>query len=131
MTPSAHSLTIRVLPGTLAVCRLAPQAPVPDWAQRGSLWALVRTGEELSVVCSQEHVPAEIQAQAGWRALKVAGPLDFALVGVLAGLTRPLAEAGVSVFAISTFDTDYLLVKDDRLEHAVQALLAAGFEVQS
>jgi hypothetical protein len=135
MTSFPPVFAIQVLPGALAVCRLAPSAPDPDWAQgggvqAGALSARVRTAEELSVVCAQELVPPGVQADIGWRALKVTGPLDFTLVGVLAGLARPLADAGVSIFAISTYDTDYVLVKEIDLERAIQALLGAGYEVR-
>jgi hypothetical protein len=93
------------------------------------LSAIIRTQEELSIVCEQENVPPDIRCERNWRAMKVAGPLDFALVGVLASLAGALADAGVSVFALSTYDTDYLLVKADTLERAIDALEAAGHRV--
>jgi hypothetical protein len=124
------SLTLCLLPETLAVCRLPPATPLPGWAARGGFWSLTRTPNELSIVCSQSDVPDGIQAERGWRGLQVEGPLDLSLVGVLAGLTRPLADAGVNIFAVSTYDTDYLLVKQERLEEAVRALEAAGFEIR-
>lgn len=114
----------------MAVCRLDPQAAVPLWAMQGSFWSLTRTAEELSIVCRQENVPNEIQAEGDWRALKVEGPLDFALIGILAELAGILARAEVSLFALSTFDTDYLLVRADRLEAAVAALRSACHEVR-
>jgi hypothetical protein len=113
--------TLLLLPGTYAVCRLAADEPIPAWAT-GALISVTRTGEELSVVCGAEAVPAGVRCETGWRCLRVAGTLDFSLVGVLATLLVPLAEAGVSVFAISTFDTDYLLVKESNLVRAVEAL---------
>jgi hypothetical protein len=91
--------------------------------------AFIRTRDELTVVCVERLVPPEVIAERGWRALQVQGPLDFALVGVLAAITVPLAEAGVSIFAISTYDTDYILVKEEALERAIQALGQAGFLV--
>lgn len=98
---------------------------------RGPLASVTRTGAELSVVCAQEAVPESVQAERGWRAMAVAGPLDFALTGVLASLAEPLAEAGVPIFVVSTFDTDWLLVKDDRLDDALAALRARGHEVRN
>ena len=83
----------------------------------------------MTVVCAAARVPADARAERGWRALRVAGPLDFALTGVLAAVAVPLADAGVSIFAVSTFDTDYVLVRADRLEAAVAALRAAGHRV--
>jgi uncharacterized protein len=118
------------VPGALAVARLEPDAPLPAWAQPGgALHAVVRTAAETTVVCAQDAVPAGVRAERGFRALAVAGPLDFALTGVLAGLALPLARAGVSIFAVSTYDTDHVLVREDRLEDAVAALRAAGHRV--
>jgi hypothetical protein len=124
-----HDLPLVVLPDKLAVCRLAVEAPFPDWARPGDLLAFIRSRAELTVVCVERLVPPEVIAERAWRALQVQGPLDFALVGVLAAITAPLAAAGVSVFALSTYDTDYILVKEDALERAVQALVQAGFLV--
>lgn len=121
MTP----LTLRVLPERLAICRLPAEATVPAWA-RGRFLAVTRTPTELSLVCAQADVPAGQQAERGWVALQVAGPLDFGLTGVLAALAVPLAEAEVSIFAISTYDTDYVLVREAQLATAVAALAAAG-----
>ena len=122
------SLTLSVLPDTLAVCRLDASAPIPGWAS--SFFSITRTRDELSIVCPQRNVPAEIQCERDWRGLCVAGPLDFALTGILAALAAPLADAGISIFAISTFDTDYMLVKEANLERAVTSLSQAGHEVQ-
>src|SRR5213596_2996029 len=97
-----HSLTLFLLPGHYAVCRLAADAPLPFWPA-GDLVSLTRTGDELSVVCRADCVPGGVRCEAGWRVLRVAGTLDFALVGVLVSLLVPLAEAGISVFALSTF----------------------------
>jgi hypothetical protein len=120
---------ISVLPGRFAVCRLPVDAAAPDWARPGMLLALIRTPEEFSLVCQERHVPPDVKAERGWRSLKVHGPLDFSLIGVLASLTTVLAEASVSVFVLSTFDTDYILVKDRQLVRALQALRQAGYTV--
>jgi hypothetical protein len=117
-----------VLPGSYAVCRLPAEAAFPDWAA-GDLVSVTRTAGEMSVVCREDAVPEGTWCERGWRCLRVAGTLDFALVGVLASLLVPLGEAGVSVFAVSTFDTDYLLVRDDDLARATAALRAAGHPV--
>ena len=124
-------MTLDVLPGRLAVCRLAPSASVASWMQAGPLWSVTRTDAELSVVCAEGAVPEGVTAETGWRALRVRGPLAFELTGILADLARTLAEAGVPIFAVSTFDTDVLLVKADRLDDAIDALRAAGHEVVS
>ena len=120
------ALTLQVLPEMLAVCRLEAAAPLPAWAMHGSFSALTRTADELSVICAQASVPPGVMCEANWRALKVAGPLGFSMVGVLAGIAGALAKAKISLFAVSTFDTDYILVKDADLPGALQALRAAG-----
>lgn len=106
-----------------------PDAPVPAWASQGEFFAIARSEDELSIVCESRRVPQGILCEGHWRVLKVAGPLDFFLVGVLASLAATLADADVSIFAISTFDTDYLLLKADRLDDAVAALQGAGHQV--
>ncbi len=102
---------------------------MPDWATAGEFCSIVRTVDELSIVCAEEAVPLGVTCQRGWRGLKVAGPLDFALTGVLASLAVPLAEASVSIFAISTYDTDILLVRGEQIETAIEALRRAGHVV--
>ena len=123
-------LKLSLLPTRLAVCWLAPDAPLPAWPD-GELTAITRTPDEISIVCAEACVPPGVTAEKGWRALKVAGPLDFSLTGVLAALAAPLAEAKISIFALSTFDTDYLLVKEAALAPALQTLRSAGHHIQS
>ncbi len=125
----AVELTVR--DGELAVVRLPAGSPVPDWARPGSggIVATIATADETSVVCDAGAVPAGATASTGWSALAVAGPLDHALTGILASLAVPLADAGVPIFAISTFDTDYVLVPASRLAKAVAALRGAGHAV--
>jgi hypothetical protein len=121
-------LRLTLLPQSLAVCKLAADAPSPTWP-RGAFTSITRTPDELSVICDDDAVPADVQAERGWRALRVEGPLPFELTGVAAALTAPLAEARISVFLIATFDTDYLLVKEDVLAQAMGVLRAAGHDV--
>jgi len=119
-----------VLPGRLAVARLAGTAAVPGWADGPGLVSITRRAEELSIVCSDGRVPADVRAERGWRALEVQGPIPFQEVGVLHALTGPLARAAVSVFALATFDTDVLLVREETLARALEALRAAGHQVE-
>jgi len=121
-------LRIRVLPQRCAVSRLAPDAPIPEWA-RGAFVSVTRTAAELSVVCDEAGVPADVAAQRGWRALEVEGPIPFETTGVAAAIAAPLAEAKVSVFMVATFDTDYVLVKAESLDDALAALNRAGIEI--
>jgi hypothetical protein len=122
---------LTLLPGTYSVCRLAPDAPWPAPPIAAGLFAATRTEGELSLVCPEAMVPPGARAERGFRALRVEGPLDFALTGILAELSGTLAAAGVSLFAISTFDTDYLLVRETALPHALAALRAKSHEVIS
>ena len=119
-------LTLTLAPERFAVCRLAPDAPVPPLPLGASLVALTLTPDELSLVTPEDAAPEGAKVEAGWRALRVAGPLDFSLTGVLASLAAPLAQAGIAIFVVSTYDTDYLLVRESTLDAALAALLAAG-----
>lgn len=118
-----------VLPQVLAIARLDPQEPLPVAVWQDPFWAIVKTEEELSIVCSAAVLQGYERIEPGWRALKVLGPLDFALVGILASLAAPLAAAQISIFAISTFDTDYLLVKQTDLQQAIQVLSEGNHRV--
>lgn len=132
MTPTAHTHRRRLLAieGVFAVCKLPPGEAIPAWATGGNFFSVTRTADELSVVCGEAAVPAGVVCERGWRCLRVAGAMPFSLVGVLASLTAPLASADVSVFAVSTFDTDYLLVKADDFAKAVTALRTARHTVE-
>ena len=123
-------LTLSVLPGEYAVCQLSPEAGLPAWATGGELFSLTRTPEEWSVVCAADRVPTDVLHTPGWAALMLHGPFDFALTGILASLLNPLHVAGVGIFALSTYDTDYVLVQEAGLDTAVAALRAAGHSVQ-
>ena len=125
-------MRLRVLPGRYAVCRLGASEPLPPWFSLadGPLAAVVRRGEEeLSLVCRSDAPPAEAVAERDWVALELAGPMEFTLTGVLASVAGPLAEGGVPIFALATYDTDVVLVPGARAEDAVGALRGAGHEV--
>jgi hypothetical protein len=112
-----------------AIVRLDPDAELPDWLRGGHFWSATRSESELSIVCCEEDVPTDASAERGWCALELAGPLDFSLTGVVAALVTPLAEAEVPIFVISTFETDYLFVRERDLERSVEALAEAGHSV--
>jgi hypothetical protein len=122
-------MTLTPVAGSYAICQLAPDAPFPEWATRGPLWSITRSATELSIVCDAASVPPGVRVQAAWRALRVQGPLALDLTGILASLASPLAAAGVPLFAVSTFDTDYLLVPTADAGRAVAALRRAGHDV--
>jgi hypothetical protein len=127
---SEHRLTLSVLPEEMAVCRLAVNADIPQWALGSPFCSITRTADELSVVVCEGVVPDGVQTERGWRALEVAGPLHFSMTGVLASLAAPLAEAGISIFALSTFKTDYVLVKKENLERAIETLRRSGHTIR-
>lgn len=112
-----------------AIVRLEPDEPLPDWAVRGHFRSVTRSDSEMSIVCREEDVPADASAERGWCCFEVAGPLDFSLTGVVASLVVPLAEAEIPVFIISTFESDYLLVREAGLQRAVETLTSAGHSV--
>jgi hypothetical protein len=122
-------LGLQLLPENLAVCRLEPGCPVPDWVMQGTFYSITRTVDEISVVCPERAVPEDTKAERGWRMLRVEGRLDFSMTGVLACLTRPLAEANISVFVLSTYDTDYLLIRGRDITSAVTVLRTEGHSV--
>ena len=127
--PDAVRLRLFLLDCRLAVCRLGPDEEVPKWAGGGAFSSATRTTTELSIVCRESAVPEGIARESGWRIFQVEGPLDFALTGVLASIAGPLGEAGVSLFAVSTFDTDYVMVRERDVEQAANALRAVGHRV--
>lgn len=122
-------LTLSVTDEACSVCRLAAGEDIPRWVPATGFVSIARTADELSVVCSSEAVPPSVRAEHGFRVLKIDGPLDFSLTGILAAVAGPLADAGISIFAVSTFDTDYVLVKANDLKPAVAVLRAAGHAV--
>jgi len=122
-------LSLRLLPERFAACRLEPGAAIPEPSRQASFFSVTRTPEELSIVCLEADAPPGARLQSGFRAFRVEGPLDFSLVGVLESLLSPLAAAEISVFAVSTYDTDYVLVLEGDLEQARLALSSAGHEI--
>jgi hypothetical protein len=124
-----QQLSLSLIPERLAVCRLGPEEQIPDWVFSAPFWSVTRTDDELSLILPEHSIPSSWKAEKGWRCLKVLGPLDFSLTGVLASLSTPLADAGVSILTISTYDTDYLLVRSDDLERAKDVLTEHGHRI--
>lgn len=114
-----------------SIARLPPDSETPSWAIASTFYFISKTADELSIVCEERLVPPETKCESGWRLLRIQGTLDFGLTGVLASIAAPLAKAQVSIFAISTFDTDYFLVRERDIEIARAALLEAGFQILS
>lgn len=122
---------LNVLEGRYSVCKLPLKTPILENCVDARLWSLTITSEEISLVCPEGYEPQGGLNEAGWRVLKVVGTLDFDQIGILSGISSVLAEAGISIFALSTYDTDYILVKESRLSAAAQALQSSGYEVGS
>jgi hypothetical protein len=122
-------MNIKIIERDFSVCRLSPDSIIPDWALKSSFFSISRTSTELSIVCEMSLVPKNVKVEAGWRILKVEGTLDFGLTGILASIANPLAKAQISIFAVSTFVTDYVLVKKDKLDQACRALTSSGFNI--
>ena len=122
-------MKLALLTGRFAVCKVGPQEAGPEPASSRSLHSVTRAGDETTVVCEEGAVAGGMLCETGWRAIKVDEVLDFSATGVLSSLAGPLAEAGISIFAVSTFSTDYLLIKDNELSRALACLVEAGFTI--
>jgi hypothetical protein len=125
----SHQLKFRQLLGTYAIVRLAPDTPVPDWATNGEFTSITRTTEELSIVCPSENLPPVVESSHRWICLKLEGPFPFSLTGVLLSFIEPLSSKGIPIFAISTYDTDYVLVQEEYAAATLQALDAADHDL--
>ena len=126
----SHQLTITVHPERYSICRLEPDASVPAWAVGLNFLSVTRTALELSIVCEDARVPESAHAERDRRLLQIEGTLAFTLIGVLASVAEPLAKAEISIFAVSTYDTDYLLISEKDLPRAIQVLDAAGHTIR-
>ncbi len=124
-------LTLHLQPGEYAVCRLAPTEAVPAWVDSTGFSSITRTADELSILCPAVRVPANVKHEAGWRLFKFHGPFPFSETGILSSALTPLAAAKISILAVATFDTDYLLVPKTQLDEAVRVLKSAGHTVVS
>jgi uncharacterized protein len=119
-------LTFRRLSASFTVCRLPPDAPVPESIGAPLFTSITRTADELSIVCSADQAPQDAKCESPWTCFKLEGPFPFSLTGVLASFLEPLAERGIPIFAVSTFDTDYILVREEHAAAAVETLMKAG-----
>lgn len=124
-----HALKFRQLAGLYAVVRLASDESIPDWATKGDFTSITRSADELSIVCPADNLPPELHSPERWNCLKLEGPFPFALTGVLLAFIEPLSTKGVPIFAISTYDTDYVLIPEDRMGGVIDLLRQAGHEL--
>lgn len=124
------SYKMMLLEDVFAVCGLESDAPIPLWAtESDSFFSITKTVNELSIVCSQDRVPEGVKCENDFRCVKILGPLDFSLIGILSSVSNILANANISIFVISTFDTDYVLIKQKDIGKAIKALNKNGFDV--
>ncbi len=123
------NLKLFVIKESYSICRLEPGQAIPDWAVEGEFCSIARTPEELSIICPESKMPPGIESERSWRCLKIAGPLDFSLIGILAAVLEPLAAAEIPIMAVSTYETDYILVKQEKLQAATATLEQKGFLV--
>jgi hypothetical protein len=128
-TGEDRTLTLVQHAEPLVVVRLGPGADIPEWASSGTLFSVTATATETSLVCGARGVPRKVRPEGPFTAFSVEGTLDLALTGILAGLVVPLADAGIPVFALSTFDTDWLLVPAGEAASAAEAWQATGYVV--
>jgi hypothetical protein len=126
MTALSRQLKFRQLPGLYAIVRLAPDTPVPNWATQGDFTSITRSGDELSIVCPAENLPPDVDPGPRWICLKLEGPFPFSQTGVLLSFIEPLSNNGIPIFAISTHDTDYVLVQEEFAGATLQFLDEAG-----
>jgi len=115
-------LTLSILNEKLGICSLGPHSSIPDWSGAEGFSAITRTSDELSIVCNQDNIPANVMAEKDWRAFKIETVLDISMTGIVASLANPLAKAGISIFYISTYKTNYLLVEQENLDKAIVVL---------
>ncbi|MPM52134.1 hypothetical protein SDC9_98890 [bioreactor metagenome] len=124
-----NKLTLSLLKDKFGVCRLDINEAIPSWGSKGTFFSITKTADELSIVCNEESIPSNIKCEKEWKALKIEGPLDFSLIGILSKISSLLAKEGISIFAISTYDTDYILVKESHIKNAISVLLSNEYHV--
>ena len=122
-------LTMRLLKDKYGVCRLDENEIIPSWAQNGEFFSITKTADELSIVCDEKDIPDNIKCEKDWNILKIEGPLVFSLIGILSSISSILASKGISIFAVSTYDTDYILIKNKDIDKAVKSLIEERYEI--
>ena len=124
-----RKLKLSLLKNKYAICTLPNTAPIPDWALTEILISITRTDKELTIVCKQDMIPSELQSDINWRCFKIDGSFDLNQTGVISSISSPLADAGISIYVISTYDTDYFLVQDQNLQKAISTLSNSGHSI--
>ncbi len=119
---NTKKLTLSILPEKLGICHFAQKSPIPEWALEGNFSSITKTDQELSIVYPQEKIPGGVLFEKDWRAFRLEGVVDMYSVGIISALSKPLADNGISIFNISTYETNYILVEEKNLEKAKEVL---------
>jgi hypothetical protein len=126
-----HRLKFRPLGEPYAILRLEANSPIPEWTSQGEFTSITRTADELSIVCPVTNLPTTIRAPQRWTCLKLEGPFPFSLTGILLSFIQPLSDNAIPIFAVSTYDTDYVLIQEEFSEKALAVLRQAGHELKA
>ena len=124
-----RQLQLSLLKDKYGICTLPNTAPIPDWALTQSLASITRTEKELTIVCRLEILPSQYQSGLKWRCFKIDGSFDLNQIGVISSISSPLADAGISIYVISTYDTDYFLIQEQNLEKTISTLSDIGHNI--
>jgi hypothetical protein len=119
-------LKLSTLKDSFSICKLDPSSDIPSWAWEGDFFSITRTTDELSIICDCKNIPEKMKCEHNWQVLMIEGPFEFEEIGILHSITKPLAEAEISLLTISTYDTDYILIKEGHYEEAIKSLERAG-----
>lgn len=125
-----RQLKLSLLKDVYGICKLPGDSPIPDWTQKGSWYSITQTEKELTIVCPQGVIPARVEYDGNWRGFRIDGSFDFSQIGVISSIAGPLAKAHISIYVISTYDTDYFLVKEANVEQAVTVLTDEGHSIE-
>lgn len=123
-----HTLELEILKSVLGVCKMSSSEKIPVWA-KGEVLSMTWTADELSIICEEIHIPKTVEAERDFRCFKVTGFLAFGTPGIFASIANPLAVAGISIFAFSTYNTDYFLIKSNDLQKTIEVLQGAGHTI--
>lgn len=124
-----NKLNLKLLKGEYSVCRFDKNDEIPKWIFNEEFFSITKTEDELSIVCLQDNIKENIKCEKGWKVLKIEGPLDFSLIGILSRISTLMANNDISIFAISTYDTDYILIKEESINKAIKVLEDSNYNI--
>jgi hypothetical protein len=124
-------LNLTSLQGSFSICQLDPKSEIPAWASKGVFFSITHTSYELSIICEQKFIPENTKCEPNWHVLMIEGPFNFGEIGILDSITKHLAQASISLLAVSTFDTDFVLIKSSQFNEAIKILRSAGHRINN